>query len=558
MKQNPMFSVALVLLTAGVFFTFGLLPYATAGTGDAVSGFAWSENIGWISFNCTSTNSCASVDYGVDIDAQGNFSGFAWSENIGWIKFDPTTTSPGAPNHSACLDLPSAGQACDGVGNNLISGWARACVAVADKTTCEGAADPAAGGWDGWIKLRCNGTECTSSNYGVSWNSGTSEMEGWAWSDRVVGWVSFNCLDAGVCASSNYKVVAAIDVTSPRVTSFSASSPIPQGGSTTISWTVTDSGGSNLKWVQVWRTSDSGGAPNPAGWVQVGPNHNVPAGSNAWLSSTTDSPPNGAWWYGLHIEDNATNQATESDPPAVGQKKVIVNSPPTPGNSTDPGFTSSSAITNTGSGICSEITLLQWLYSDSDGNPQQAAQVQIDETIQGNFSSPVEDRMLGAITSIPITHGNDTGPSDGRLPFAGSWVWRVRVQDSLGVWSNWVQDDSSFSTILHDFPIVQFTFTPSKPSAGEPIQFADQSQTFGGASILSRPWQLLFDGNPSSSTIQNPSVRFSSSGEKRITLNITDSDNLSCAIDTQTLSPGDPSKINIKAKLPKFFPVIPF
>jgi peptidoglycan/LPS O-acetylase OafA/YrhL len=32
-----------------LFLVFGM---ASAGTGDNVSGWSWSENIGWISFNC--------------------------------------------------------------------------------------------------------------------------------------------------------------------------------------------------------------------------------------------------------------------------------------------------------------------------------------------------------------------------------------------------------------------------------------------------------------------------------------------------------------------------
>ena len=55
-----------------------------------LSGFAWGENTGWISFSCVNTGTCASVDYGVQIDpVTGEFSGHAWTENTGWINFDP-------------------------------------------------------------------------------------------------------------------------------------------------------------------------------------------------------------------------------------------------------------------------------------------------------------------------------------------------------------------------------------------------------------------------------------------------------------------------------------
>jgi len=57
------------------------------GEGD-LSGFAYSNIAGWISLNCVSTNSCASIQYKVSSDASGNLSGWAWSENYGWISFN--------------------------------------------------------------------------------------------------------------------------------------------------------------------------------------------------------------------------------------------------------------------------------------------------------------------------------------------------------------------------------------------------------------------------------------------------------------------------------------
>lgn len=152
--------------------------YQTAQAGDAynVSGWAWSENIGWISFNNTSGGGL--VNYGVNIDPlNGDFDGYAWSENIGWISFKPSGPYPASPNNSARLDINT----------NQITGWARALAY--------------GGGWDGWIKLNPSGG-------GVHLNEGTNELEGWAWGGDVVGWISFNCKDTDSCSSkSDYKVV---------------------------------------------------------------------------------------------------------------------------------------------------------------------------------------------------------------------------------------------------------------------------------------------------------------------------------------------------------------
>ncbi|MDD5144637.1 MAG: PKD domain-containing protein [Candidatus Pacebacteria bacterium] len=157
-----------ILIVGVCLLFFSVYPFdAKAGSGDNVSGFAWSENIGWINFNGS--------NYGVNINSDGTFSGYAWSENIGWIDFAPAGPYPSSPNYSAKANLES-GQ---------LSGWARALAY--------------GGGWDGWIKLR-------GSNYGVSLDENTGDFSGWAWSDMVIGWISFNCANQGVCGSSNYKV----------------------------------------------------------------------------------------------------------------------------------------------------------------------------------------------------------------------------------------------------------------------------------------------------------------------------------------------------------------
>ncbi len=59
-------------------------------SGSVLTGYAWGEDIGWISMNCLNTASCGSTSYAVTKDGAGNLSGYAWSENVGWISFNPT------------------------------------------------------------------------------------------------------------------------------------------------------------------------------------------------------------------------------------------------------------------------------------------------------------------------------------------------------------------------------------------------------------------------------------------------------------------------------------
>lgn len=194
------------LLLLIIFFLGGgflLVETAQADSGDNVSGWAWSANIGWISFN--NTTGGGTTNYGVHIDpTTGNFSGWAWSENIGWISFNRGETGA-PPNDDPCPDGSCI--AYYDSGNNEVSGWARACGIPLGGSAIQCGGD----GWDGWIKLRN-----TNYNYGI-WIDTSSgppyEFRDYAWGsdpddydEAVIGWDSFNCKEGGNCLSSDYKV----------------------------------------------------------------------------------------------------------------------------------------------------------------------------------------------------------------------------------------------------------------------------------------------------------------------------------------------------------------
>ena len=74
-----------------------------------LTGYIWAENIGWVSLSCENTSSCASVNYGVMNDGNGNLSGYAWSENVGWISFScENTANCGAVDYGVTID-PATG-----------------------------------------------------------------------------------------------------------------------------------------------------------------------------------------------------------------------------------------------------------------------------------------------------------------------------------------------------------------------------------------------------------------------------------------------------------------
>jgi len=187
-----------LLTTIALFVSFGLFLAggAKAGSEHNVSGWAWSSNIGWISFN--NTTGGGETNYGVHINEDGTFSGYAWSENIGWIDFAPASGYPADPQYSAKVDTATG----------EVSGWARA-LSYGD-------------GWDGWIKMR-------DGSYGVSINFSTGDFSGFAWGSDVVGWISFS--------GSNYKVVTSF-VPPPAITNLGNTFPAPcsQSRIPTFSW----------------------------------------------------------------------------------------------------------------------------------------------------------------------------------------------------------------------------------------------------------------------------------------------------------------------------------
>ena len=235
---------------SGIFFYF--FSFAQSCTDHNVWGWAWSGNIGWISFSCKNTN--ASVNYGVDIQPDGTLTGYAWSENIGWIQFNPSGPYPTLPNFSARLDLD--GTACGQAGR--ICGWARAVRAI----NPEG---QDLGGWDGWIKL-------SGTIYGVWIDTSTSphELRDYAWGGDVIGWISFNCKEGGsnkndICSTkSNYKVVTSFSLNQPPyVSNLITSTPnycteLSGIGQINLSWRYNDNDGDPQSQYQI-QVQSSGG-----------------------------------------------------------------------------------------------------------------------------------------------------------------------------------------------------------------------------------------------------------------------------------------------------------
>lgn len=235
-----------------------------AGTGDNVSGYAWSDNLGWISFNCTDASTCGSSgekDYGVNIDkVTGYFSGYAWNEGAdgygasvpgaGWIYFGPDANIAGygAVAASNAPETPKE-WARYSTTTGQVTGWALVLSSGITSTSTYS-----------WIKMSDD-----SNNYwkgmGVRISTSTSDygdFYGWAWAKESdassgIGWISFNCNQSSIggsndCGSSlekSFKVHANLN-SAPSATSLSYSNCVTTGvGCGTLnaylSWAFNDS-----------------------------------------------------------------------------------------------------------------------------------------------------------------------------------------------------------------------------------------------------------------------------------------------------------------------------
>lgn len=267
-------------------FLFGI-NQVSASSGDNVSGYAWSYNVGWISFNCTNSDSCfegdmgeggaggdigyisdtnnsrtntttkssatgfaflkslkntlgemfdflqptnvyadevivagTGSDYGVNVDATtGVMSGWAWNDNIGWISFNEFT---GCPNGS-CTPMMDTD-------DGDLHGWAKAYGGVAGTE------------WSGWISLDCanNGDDAVlfpcspfwgGANYNATVDLTTGIFSNYAWGDDVIGWIKFS--------GPEYAVV--VDLDQPTIDLVgSAGTTFCPGDPATLSWTTTN------------------------------------------------------------------------------------------------------------------------------------------------------------------------------------------------------------------------------------------------------------------------------------------------------------------------------
>lgn len=211
------------------------------------------------------------------------------------------------------------------------------------------------------------------------------------------------------------------DSTKPSVTKFDVNpSSITDGDTATITYSVKDSGGSGLKQVELWRSKD-----DKNHWKEV-KKDSISGTKNSASGSFSDKPsPDGKYYYGIHVVDNAGNWDSEGGAKSVTVKpldktKPVVSSFSVAPTSVSLGGSVSIIYTVSDAGGSGLKQVELWRANDSGGSPSGWAQISTPRTLSGNGPA------AGSFTNTPTA--------------GGTYWYGIHVVDNAG---NWAPEPSS-------------------------------------------------------------------------------------------------------------------
>jgi len=334
-----------------------LLAAIPAFAATPLSGYAWSSNIGWISFNPSDGATVALSTSSPCSTTAACLTGYAWSPNIGWVEFGNLSGFPG-----------SGGNVTVNMSTGAVSGWARACAGTVsgDCSSMTSRAD----GWDGWIELSDSGsnakhptvtglTGTATSSQGISLNPSSGAFSGYAWGSNVVGWLSFSggsssggpgvpgnpvCITGPACPNSNPVVVTPLTASCLATVSSS-------NNTASINLLLSPSGGTG-PYIYSWSNGSSAQSQTLATTYPESANSYSQLVSVTGIVKDSESPASSTSSISCgSVTIPAANQTSINTPTLwIGTNQSTVQTHILPGNNVTLGFAWPTGLTCTGAG----------------------------------------------------------------------------------------------------------------------------------------------------------------------------------------------------------------
>ena len=366
----------------------------------------------------------------------------------------------------------------------------------------------------------------------------TDNVYGYAW-NTTTGLISMNCTNDDTCPADYF------ELTFPYTfgISYGVNLDPSSGAITGNAWSA------NSGWIDFAPSGPYPSSPDYSttydsitgavtGWAQI-----TSLGSDGWIAMS------GIWSDDVTIATStsenvfrgrAYNEASvgyiyfnclDSGTCETNDFAVKLNNVPTVSNMTAPNWSADSACSNG-----AKKALLTWDFDDDDGSVQAYRRVVVSTT--NNYINPtvIDTGKTSSSLNYYVLNSDD-------LYYETSYYWWVEVWDEADQSSGLIQynsdtdthnDDSNnntFTTYAHEFPNVDFEWSPSiNTPIGEDIAFTASVTTYGGTTISSYDWDVPDDTTISSEIVANPTINYQYYGNQWARLTATDSDGFACSL----------------------------
>ena len=371
------------------------------------------------------------------------------------------------------------------------------------------------------------------NSYGVSIDNTTGLFSGHAWSENV-GWIDFG------------------------PTSGFPSAPLQAATYDLASGDVTG-------WAKVLSLGDDG-------WIKMSDDSRIGwFGNGVKISSSTyefsgwawngNSDNSGLGWVSFNSSDSGAGG---------GPYKVVASSlgsipSVNAASMAAPQWSSSTAVVS--GALMAKLT---FSYNDSIGNGGKAYRIVIKDALTNATTTDTGKCENGSSSNLCYDFSGclQNAPSftcsyivdNNRLGFNGidynkSYHWYVQVWNQADVSSALIQynnnsvadtdhdidsDSRTFTTYTHEFPVISFTYSPTRVIVGQNINFTNQSTTTAPYEPLVSAWTFA-NGTPPTATSTDAVSKFDSRGNNQVTLTVTDNNgyqsNTSTSISVETRLP---------------------